>query len=90
MTHANGVPHRGAGGGARARASDCPRFRGLVRHVHGLGPRAVGEAMLELAPNRGAVVAVLKRYARLDRRLVEVADAADWLEPRALLREVRR
>jgi hypothetical protein len=90
MSTITNAAHRAASGGARARASDCPRFRRLVHHLHGLGPRAVGEAMLELAPNDGAAVAVLERYARVDRRLVEAADAAAWLDCRDLVREVRR
>jgi hypothetical protein len=87
MTANLDVPHRGAGDDARHSVAFDILFRHLVRHVHDLGPRAVGEAMLELAPNRGAVVAVLERYARLDRRLV---DGADWLDRRDLVREVGR
>jgi hypothetical protein len=84
------VPHRGAGDGARHSAAFDILFRRLVRHVHGLGPRAVGEALLELAPNRGAVVAVLERYERFTPAFVRSAGGDDWLEPRRLLREIRR
>ena len=86
MTAIMDVPHRGAGGGARARASDCPRFRHLVRHAHSLGPRVVGEALLRLVPDRGALIRELERYDRHDARFVRHVGADDWFEPHALIR----
>jgi hypothetical protein len=80
------VPRRGTGGGARARASDCPRFRHLVGRVWHLGPRPFGELLLDVAADHGALIRRLERYARIDPALVEAADARDWLEPRALVR----
>jgi hypothetical protein len=78
--------HRAASGGARARASDCPRFRHLVGRVWRLGPRPTAELLLEVAADHGALIRRLERYARIDPALVEAADARDWLEPRALVR----
>ena len=69
-----------------ARASDGPRFRRLVRHVHGLGPRVLGEILLRLVPDRGALIRELQRYDRYDAGFARAAGAADWLEPRALIR----
>jgi hypothetical protein len=89
MTNDMDAPHQGAGGGARL--SDSLTFHHHVQHVHALGPRPVGEAMLELAwGDRDVVVAVLERYAGLTPALVEAVDARDWIRPAALVREVGR
>jgi len=82
------VPRRGTGGGARARASDCPRFRHLVGRVWRLGPRPFGELLLEVARDHDTLIRRLERYAGLDRALVEAAGGRDWLEPRALIRVI--
>jgi hypothetical protein len=65
-------------------------FRRLVRHVHGLGPRVVGEVLLRLVPDRGALIRELARYDRYDAGFARAVGAADWLEPRVFVREVRR
>lgn len=63
-------------------AGDHHRQR-LARHLHGLGPRAVLEAMLEL--ERGADLDdVLADYGRLDAQLVR-ALGADRMPPMPLL-----
>jgi hypothetical protein len=73
-----------------ARASSNPAFRRLVRRAWRLGPRPIGELLLEIAPDHRVLIRRLERYAGLDPALVEAANARDWLEPRALVREVRR
>jgi hypothetical protein len=82
------VPRRGTGSGARL--SDCPTFRRLVRRAHGLGPRPLGELLLEAAPDHRVLIRRLERCADLDPAAVDAAGGRDWLEPRALMREVRR
>ena len=73
---------------ARARASDCPRFRHLVGRVWRLGPRPTAELLLELEPDCGRLIRTLERYASLDPAVVDAAGGRDWLERRALLRRV--
>ena len=65
-------------------------FRGLVRHVCSLGPRVVGEILLRLVPDRGALIRELQRYVRHDPAFIRDVGAHDWLDLRDLLREVRR
>lgn len=61
----------------------CPRFLHLVNKLHALGPRPVGEILLQVAADEEALVASLERLAELDPRLVAALDARDW--PRAPL-----
>ena len=65
-------------------------FRHLVRHVCSLGPRVVGEILLRLVPDRGALIRELQRYVRFDPGFIRDVGAHDWLDLRDLLREVRR
>jgi hypothetical protein len=83
------VPHRGAGGAARA--SDSPAFnilfRRLVRHACSLGPRVVGKILLWLVPDRGALLREFRCYVRFDPAFIRTIGAADWVELRALVRK---
>ena len=58
-----------------------PRFRGLTRHLHRLGPRPLGELLLEIARDHDlepALVAKLEVYADLDPVAVPLLGACDW------------
>jgi hypothetical protein len=64
------------------------RFRSLTRHLHSLGPRPVGEFMLELGRAHvleREIVGLLEEFAALDPLLVDACDGCDWpalpLEP---------
>ncbi len=57
----------------RNRLTD-PAFRRAVERIHDLGPRALGEMLIEL--DVGADV--LARYARLDPEIVRALDADHW------------
>ena len=83
------VPHRGAGDDARHSVAFDILFRRLVRHAWSLGPRVLGEILLRLVPDRGALIRELQRYDRFDPAFVRTVDAADWLEPRSLVRRVQ-
>ena len=52
-----------------------PKFQRLVEHLHALGPRPVGEFLLELSagdPDMEITIqANLERYARLDAEMVK-------------------
>jgi hypothetical protein len=75
----------------RSDASDRA-FCTLVRHLHRLGPRPVGELLGEIVaavPDAAPVLAErLEVYASLDPHLVAWFDADDWIEPRDLIRAV--
>jgi hypothetical protein len=64
-------------------------FRALVRQAHALGPRPLGEILLELVPDEQKLVARLEQLASLDRELIVAIGAADWVEPRDIARAVR-
>ena len=82
--------HPGAGAIAELTTTDpTTDFHDLVRRAHRLGPRVVGEILLRLVPDRGALLRELRRYDGLDPAVVEAVGARDWLDPRALVREVR-
>jgi hypothetical protein len=58
-----------------------PRFRHLVRRLHALGPRPVGELLLELARAHGIADDIARRlevYAALDPTVVAALDGQDW------------
>jgi hypothetical protein len=59
-----------------ARLRRDPRFRLLTERLHRLGPRPVGEALLEVASGRD-LVAVLEDYAKLDPAAVARLEARD-------------
>ena len=58
-----------------ANTTTDPRFQRLVEHLHALGPRPIGEFLLELAagdPDMEITIqANLERYARLDADMVK-------------------
>ena len=62
-----------------------PRFQRLVEHLHDLGPRPVGEFLLELVandPDMGAAVQVnLERYHRLNTATVRALGGDQWPGP---------
>lgn len=58
------------------------RFRRLVRQLHNLGLRPIGELLLDVAGECPRLMARLERYAELDRSLVATSGAADWVELR--------
>jgi hypothetical protein len=78
------APRWGACGGARLRA--CPAFHRLVDRTWQLGPRPFGELLLEVAADHGLLLERLERFARIDPRLIEAADARNWLAPRRIVR----
>jgi hypothetical protein len=56
-----------------------PRFRALVNHLHRLGPRPIGEALITLSGNREReLLAVLEEFARLDPATVAAVGARNW------------
>lgn len=58
------------------------RFRRLVRHLCSLGPRPVGEALLEIGVADNAyIIRILEKYAQLDPGLVQACSADDWPPP---------
>jgi hypothetical protein len=58
------------------------RFRHLIRHLHRLGPRPCGEALLELAcDDHARLIRILENYARFEPRLVRALNADDWAPP---------
>jgi hypothetical protein len=85
---------RGITRGKALRRSDTGEraFRTLVRHLHQLGPRPVGELLGEIVaavPDAAPVLAArLEVYASLDPRLIDKFGADDWLEPHSLVRVV--
>jgi hypothetical protein len=57
------------------------RFRSLIRHLHGLGPRATGEFLAELGRVHSLereIVGLLEEFAALDPLLVDACDGRDW------------
>jgi hypothetical protein len=54
-----------------------PRFHRLTEHLHRLGPRPVGELLLEVAAGRDLIDA-LERYAVLDPASVARLGGRDW------------
>lgn len=53
------------------------RFRRLVDHVHGLGPRPCGEAMITVAQGRD-LIEPLEQYANLDPAWIAALDGRHW------------
>jgi hypothetical protein len=86
MADGNGVASA-TNGGARRLAFDI-LFRRLIRHAWSLGPRVVGEILLRLVPDRGALIHELQRYDRFDGRFTRAVGAADWIDRRDLVRRV--
>ena len=58
---------------------DCPspRLIRLIDHLHRLGPRSTGAALLELA-DPVAIERCLERFARLDPEILDVMDGRDF------------
>ncbi len=60
------------------------RFRRLIDHLCSLGPRPVGECLLQLVGNhndaRTALVVLLERYGQLDVDVVEAVGGDRWPE----------
>jgi hypothetical protein len=85
---------RGTTRGKALRRSDATdrAFRTLVRHLHRLGPRPVGELLGEIVtaiPEAAPVLAErLSAYADLNPRLVEWLGGRDWLDQRDVIRAV--
>jgi hypothetical protein len=63
-------------------------FRQQVRRVYALGPRSLGELLLEIERDPMGMRRHVRRYAELDPALVEAAGGRDWLEPQHLVRKV--
>lgn len=67
-------------------------YRAQIRRLHALGPRPVGELLVEIvaaAPEAAPVLAErLEVYAGMDPDTVAWFGADDWLEPRDLIRAV--
>ncbi len=67
-------------------------FRRHVRRLHALGPRPVGEYLLELLNAYPQVAPFahqrLAHYAEMDPALVRWAGGSDWIEPRQIMRLV--
>ena len=57
---------------------DLLRFRRLVRHLHRLGPRPVGELLLEVAADQDELLRRLEDLARWDPAVVAWLGADDW------------
>jgi hypothetical protein len=53
------------------------RFRLLTTHLHNLGVRPVGEALLEVAAGRD-LIETLEAYARLSPQLVAIVGGRHW------------
>jgi hypothetical protein len=68
------------------------RFRDQVRRLHQLGPRPLGEVLVEIIgryPNtRPFVEQQIARYAEADPQIVRWLGADDWLDDRDLVRLV--
>lgn len=68
-----------------ANTSADPKFQRLVEHLHALGPRPIGEFLLELSagdPDMVAAVQVnLERYHRLDTATVRALGGDQWPGP---------
>ena len=58
------------------------RFHHLIDHLCRLGPRPVGECLLQLVGTqddaRTALVVLLERYGQLDADIVEAVDGDRW------------
>src|SRR4051794_18241658 len=54
------------------------RFRRLVRLVHALGPRTLGELLLETSDDSHRLLRLLERYAGIDLSLIIALGAYDW------------
>jgi hypothetical protein len=61
----------------------CPRFHPLTERLHQLGPRPLGELLIEVAAG-GDLLDTLERYARRSRKFVRHVGPRDW--PPALWR----
>ena len=61
-----------------------PRFRRLIDHLCSLGPRPVGECLLQLVGTqddaRTALVVLLERYRQLDADVVQAVGGDRWPE----------
>ena len=64
--------------------------RQQARRIHELGPRALGEMLREIERDPTDVPRIVERYARLEPARVAAWNGRDWLDRRALVREVRR
>ena len=60
------------------------RFRHLIDHLCSLGPRPVGECLLQLVGTqddaRTALVVLLEQYGQLDEGVVQAVDGDRWPE----------
>jgi hypothetical protein len=63
-------------------------FRQQVRRVYALGPRSLGELLLEVERDPMGMRRHVRRYAELDPAFVEAVGGWDWLEPQHLVRKV--
>src|SRR4051794_18290447 len=54
------------------------RFRRLVRRVHALGPRALGELLLKASDDRHRLLQLLERFAGIDLSLLLALAGYDW------------
>jgi hypothetical protein len=61
----------------------CPRFHPLTERLHQLGPRPLGELLIEVAAG-GDLLDTLGRYTRHSPKFVRHVGARDW--PPALWR----
>ena len=63
-----------------AQAVHALRYRRLVRHLHQLGARPVGEVLLEVASSEALLLARLEFYARFSPAQIAALGADDWLD----------
>ena len=63
-----------------------PRYHYLVRRLHRLGPRPVGELLVEVTPDQDDLLLRLEQMALWDQATIRWLGADDWhtLEPRAV------
>ena len=59
------------------------RFRRLVGHLHSLGPRPLGEFLLEVAGDDPRLIEGLERFGTLDPDTVQALGARTWYQPAA-------
>ena len=93
MSNTITLPHRGhrtLGPGERAAISALRRQR-QIQKVHGLGPRALDELLIEIGTKHGITIdieRIVERYAALDPEAVRLAGGDRF--PPVPLHEVRR
>jgi hypothetical protein len=98
MSTSNGARPGGPPGTGASSTSSCLTdghhltsdhgFRQQVHRIRALGPRALGEPLLEVGRDPAGMRRHVKRYAELDPTLVEAVGGRDWIDYRDFVREV--